>query len=302
LEVHEVFEFSEDGTDFWPSQRFRNDMIAPKYPFLVMFWAVPELADQLLLHEIRPEHPFEAMNGADPVTMQFQSVGPVKFDQLARTHNVLLTIESDPDIFIIKCEGFHCMGETTPALKQATFSLSQMVSMTVLVMKEQVNHGNIDNVRSLFILSHAFSRDLPGFLIGTTIMMREVGIRYPRGARLSLQQRDEYRQQSDVKQRTAIMNVLNRERLKFSERDLIVLGQPGFEEEDVYWKSMEDFLRFTAAIMDGRQKISGQSLLQLFNEAKPSIMQVTDFANPSIPFETIMQNITIRYLKEAGLD
>jgi chemotaxis protein histidine kinase CheA len=78
------------------------------------------------------------------------------------------------------------------------------------------------------------------------------------------------------------------------------LAQPEIDEPDLYWKSIEDFLQFTASVANQRAPVSGQSLLQLFEEAKPSIMQITDFSNPSIPFDQIMQNITDRYLKEAS--
>jgi hypothetical protein len=96
-----------------------------------------------------------------------------------------------------------------------------------------------------------------------------------------------------------ILDVLNRARLNFSERDLLVLAQPEFDDAGLYWKSIEDFLHFTAAIAGERSHISGHSLLQLFDKAKPSIMKVKDFSNPSIPFETILQNVTTEYLNNA---
>jgi hypothetical protein len=257
-------------------------------------------SNQLLLHEIRPNDPFQAENGAQPVTMKFQYAGPFKFGQLAQLHNVDLKVESDPDIFLIDCEGLHSLGKTTPVLKQATFALSQMVSMTILVMKEQVNHDNIDSVRSLFVLSHAFSRDLPGFAVGTTIMMREVGVRYPRGKKLTLNEKNTLRQKADIDERTKILGTLNRHNVAFSEDNFLVLAQPEFDEPDLYWKSIEDLILFMGSIAGKRGTISGESLLDLFNEAQPSIMQITDFAKPSIPFDIIIQNITSRYLKEAS--
>jgi hypothetical protein len=64
---------------------------------------------------------------------------------------------------------------------------------------------------------------------------------------------------------------------------------------------MEDFFRFTAAVLEERGHVSGKSLLQLFQEAKPSIMKINDFSNPSIPFEKIIETIAIRYLNEASV-
>jgi septin family protein len=163
ITVHPVFEYSRDETDFWPSKQFSADLMASHYPFIIMFVGNSRVGksahlNQLLLHKLKSDIPFEAFSGADPVTMKFQYLGPWKFRQLSQIHSIDLHVTSDPDIFLIDCEGLHSLGKTTAVLKQATFSLSQMVSMTVLVMKEQVNHENIENVRSLFVLSHAFSR------------------------------------------------------------------------------------------------------------------------------------------------
>jgi hypothetical protein len=174
-----------------------------------------------------------------------------------------------------------------------------MVSMTVLVMKEQVNYENIANVRSLFVLSRAFSRQIPGFAIGTTIVMREVGVRFPRGQELKLPQKNQLRQESDTKNRNTVLGVLNHANIKFSERDLLVLAQPGIDEGELYWKSIEDFLNFAAVVASERANISGQSLIDLFDAAKPSILQINDFSNPSLPFGAIMEKIATHYLTQA---
>jgi hypothetical protein len=305
ITVHPVFEFSQDETDFWPSKQFSADLTASHCPFIIMFVGNGRVGkstrlNQLLLHKLKSDIPFKACSGVDPVTMKFQYVGPLKLQDLAEIHNIDLQIESDPDIFFIDCEGLHSLGNTTAVLKQATFALSQMASMTILVMKEQVNLENIENVRSLFVLSHAFSRQLPGFSIGTTIMMRDIGIRRERGQELTLDEKNHLRQKCDEEQRTKIMKILNDNLIAFSETDFLVLAQPQFDDSDLYWKSIEDFLNFMLLIAVKRGHISGQALLQLFEEAKPSIMQITDFSNPSIPFSQIMQNITDRYLKEAS--
>jgi hypothetical protein len=116
-----------------------------------------------------------------------------------------------------------------------------------------------------------------------------------------LDERNALRQESDVKQRTIILQTLNAHHITFSERDFLALGQPQFGEADLYWKSIEDFLHFTTSIAGKRSSVSGQSLLQLFEEAKPFITKITDFANLQIPFDRITKNITVRYLKEASL-
>jgi hypothetical protein len=175
----------------------------------------------MLRHQLNPNGPFESYNGSDPVTKKFHYVGPFKFQFFSEVHRIDVHVNSDPDVFLIDCEGLHSLEKTTTVLQQATFALSQIVSMITLVMKEQVNYENIEHVRSLFVLSHAFTRQLPGFSIGTTIMMQEVGVSDPKGQRLSLDEKNALRQQSDHRQRQLILDVLNRARLNFSERDLL---------------------------------------------------------------------------------
>jgi GTPase SAR1 family protein len=296
-----VFEFSPDERDFWPSVDFNTDLEACHNPFLIMFVGTGRTgkstrANQLLRHTLKENQPFEAQNGIEPVAVTFQYVGPFTFGELAEKHKMQLQVHGDPEIFLIDCEGLHSLSETTATLKQATFALSQIVSMTVLVMKETINHQNIPNVRSLFVLSHAFSRSLPGFRIGTTIMIRDVGVRLPRGQVLSLDEQNVLRQSADVELRRKILTVLNQACVRFSEHEMLVLAQPAFDEPPLYWKSIEDFCTFCATIASERRSIPGETLLQLFDEAKPSIMQISDFANPSVPFETIMRNIACRYL------
>jgi hypothetical protein len=209
-------------------------------------------------------------------------------------------IEGDPDLFVIDCEGMNSFGKTTATLKQATFALSQMSSMTLLVAKSQVNLENIDSIRSLFVLSHAFSRDIPGFTIGTAIMMREVGVRLPRGTELTLQEQNQIRQAADEAQRDIILQVLNDAQIKFCTDDFLVLAQPFFDQEELYWNSMNDFLLFAAQIASQRATITGKTLIQMFHEAKSSIMKISDFENPRIPFAEIIDNIVLSDLKAAS--
>jgi hypothetical protein len=255
-------------------------------------------ANQLLRHELESGAPFEALDGCEFVTMQFQYVGPFKFAQLEQIHTVRLDLHTDPDVFIVDCEGLHSFGKTAIVLMQATFALAQIVSLTVLVSKE-VNRGNIEQIGSLFVLSHAFTRKLPGFRIGTVIMIPEVGIRLERDAELSPAEMDTLRRKRDAEVRERVINDINTAKLKFSERDSLVLAQPRFKMPDLYWKSIEDLLIFAASVASSRAKISGENLLSLFEEVKPRILAISDFQQASIPIDQIIANMTRQYLKAA---
>jgi hypothetical protein len=116
-------------------------------------------------------------------------------------------------------------------------------------------------------------------------MMRDVGVRYPQGQKLNLDEKNALRQECDIRERTKILKTLNAHQVRFSETDLLVLAQPDFEEPDLYWKSIEDLLDFAVAVAAKRRPVSGKTLLELLEEAKSSIMKIVDFSNPSIPFE-----------------
>jgi hypothetical protein len=303
--THEVFDFTPDEKDFRLNKRFRQTLIRSHSPFLIILigngrTGKSTRANQLLCHELSLEKPFTAAGGLDPITKYFQYVGPLKFSKLSQIHKIQLEVKGDPDIFIIDCEGLNSFGETTPALKQATFALSQMSSMTLLVLKDQVNQQNINSIRSLFVLSHAFSRDIPGFTIDTTIMMREVDVPFPRRQNFTPEEKNVIRQKADETERDKILKVLNDAQIKFCTDDFLVLSQPTFDQEELYWLSINDFLLFTRKIASQRATISGKTLIQMFDEAKPSIMRITDFENPAIPFEKIIENIVVSDLKAAS--
>jgi hypothetical protein len=220
LSPRQVLVFSQDEKEFRPSEAFINDLKTSNRPFIIMFVGDGRAgkstrANQLVKHELQMDEPFDALNGSEPVTMKFQYAGPIKFAHLANTHNLQLHVDNDPDIFIIDCEGLHSLGLTTATLKQATFALSQIVSMTVLVMNGQINLENINDVRSLFMLSHAFSCELHGFEIGTTIMMREVGVRPPKGQQLSSEAMNSLRREADASQKRTILEKLNQAQMHF---------------------------------------------------------------------------------------
>jgi hypothetical protein len=312
IQIHEAFQFSEDKLDFWPTSDFTTDLKASQCPFIVMLvgngrTGKSTRANQLVRRELRPDGPFQAENGPDPVTFGFQYAGPLRMSELCQIHHVQPPAQkSDPDVFIIDCEGLHSLGETTPALKQATFSLAQMASVTVLVTRGPLNHDNIASAQALFTLCRAFSRRIPGFATGTVVMETEVGVP-TRGKKLNLDESDQLRKEADLKERKAVLNVLNQQTTEFSAKDLLVLAQPelpagseGGNAGALYWRSIQDLVGFLAVIAARRERFSGQSLLELFDEAKPSIREIKDFGNLSIRFEDIMARITIRYLSEAS--
>jgi hypothetical protein len=91
--VCQVFHFSKDEKDIWPSAQFTADLQAAHSPFLIMLVGngrsgKSTRANQLLLHELQSDEPFEADNGVEPITMKFQYVGPLKFRELSRIHRI----------------------------------------------------------------------------------------------------------------------------------------------------------------------------------------------------------------------
>jgi hypothetical protein len=89
-----------------------------------------------------------------------------------------------------------------------------------------------------------------------------------------LDQQNRYRQEADQRERQMILDVLNRACLNFSQRDLLVLGQHDLNNPELYWKSIEDLFHFMVAIAGERGHVSGQSLLQLFEQANRRLWRV----------------------------
>jgi hypothetical protein len=293
--------------DFCLSDKFIAQLKHSKSPFLIMIVGnyragKSTRANQLILHETQAPEPFEASDDAGPLTMRFPYAGPLKIQHRARLSQVSVPVSPDPDVFLIDCEGLHCLDQTPMALRRATFALSQMVSMTVLVANNLSDPGSIERLQSSFILSRAFTRDLPGFTTGTTIMIREIGIRCRPGEKLSFDEKNARRKRPGFDQRLRILHNLSQEGIVVNERDLLVLAQPGMEEKDLYQKSIEDFWAFAASIASTRERVTGDFLLRLFDESKSSIFQVKDLRTPLITSGDIIKKAVTSYLTATRSD
>jgi hypothetical protein len=280
MKLKHVFDFSQQQDDFALSTDFVNDIQNSQNPFIIAVIGnarvgKSERLNQILTRQLKQSVPFKSANGTEPVTSQFQYCGPIKFALLSRIHNINLDVPSNPDLFFVDCEGLHSFGKTTPGLKKATFALTQMARVTVLVMKDQVNYDNLTSVISIFTLTHAFSRAIPRSSTGTAIMIREVGVRVDdEFATISV--KDQIRRQADIEQRRHVQAVLNEGNesgngsgigtgfVHFCDEDLLVLAQPERDiESDLYWKSIEDLLKFIKSISNRRSVIPGSVLTEL---------------------------------------
>jgi hypothetical protein len=257
-----------------------------------------ERLNQLLTRRLGHRGPFRSEEGPYRVTAAFQFCGPIKLADLGHLHGIDLSSQKDPDIFVVDCEGLHSLSDTTPGLKKATFALVQMSSLTVLVVHGMLNASNIHSARSLFVLSRAFAPDNPGFAVGTAVMMRDIGV-MTHDPLASLATRDVTRRRQDCDQTEAVLAVLNNSHLKFNLRNFKVLAQPRFDDEELYWKSIEDLLYFVRSGADSRDVISGRFLCGLFDAAKPSVMKISDFDHPDVPFDAILSNHIQHQLRAA---
>jgi hypothetical protein len=292
VQIRDVLLFNTEKTDFDLSQEFLKTLEDSSNPLIVMFVGggrvgKSERLNQLLTQRLGQGGPFESDAGADPIITAFQFCRPIRFADFSRLHNIELTGEKDPDFFLVDCEGLHSLSDATPSLKKATFALAQMSSLTVLVVHGMSNYSNIDSAKSLFVLSRAFTPDVPGFVVGTVVMMPDISLSTD-DPMPSLDERDAKRREQDSGQTAAVLRALGDTAIVFDEEHFKVLAQPGFEDEKLYWKSMEDLLGFATATANVRSVISGRLLCGLFNEAKPAVMEVTDFENPNVPFEQIL--------------
>jgi hypothetical protein len=299
-EVRTVFDFTTNGTDFQLTSNFTTDLRGSAFAFLLMFIGGTRegkstRANQLLNHTIRPQLPFTTDGGSNPITKGFEYVGPFKFKELSRIHKISLTAPEEADIFVIDCEGFGSLSQMTPALKQAAFALSQMASMIVFVTKNVISHTNLPHISAILKLSHAFTGESLSFAKGTAIMIREVGIRREEGKKP-----DDIRRQTDIERRKIVLQMMAENGVNYSDGDFLLLEQPTLDrEEDLYWKSIEDFLEFAAKIASERPLVRGNLLLELFEMAKPSIMNINNFSDPQVPFTEILRDIRTKAMDDA---
>jgi hypothetical protein len=301
VRVQEVFTFGADQSDFELSPEFRQALEKSPNPLVVTILGnsrvgKTERLNQLVTRTLLGKGPFLSNEGAEPVTKTFQFCGPIQFAELARLHKLDLTSEMDPDIFLIDCEGLHSLAATRPGLKRATFALAQISTLPVLVVHGMLNHDNISSARSLFVLSQAFIPDALRLRVGTVCMMRDVGVR---GGSGDVAVRDRGRQEQDRQQTDRVISVLNDNRLRFDSRNFQVLAQPTFEDQELYWKSIDDFLVFMRYQADTRKRIPGAFLCGLFDTAKPAITKMSDFETSNIPLEAIIDS-HIRYKLESA--
>jgi hypothetical protein len=299
--IFQVFDFDERGDNFEFSADFLRLFKAAENPMIIMFIGSTRAGkstrlNQLLTKVLRADLPFESLGGADPVTSKFQFCGPLDFSELGQIHGIDLQAKSKTDLFLVDCEGLHSLEKATPGLKKATFALSQMANLTVSVMKDMVNDQNIDSVRAMFALSRAFSREIPGFLAGTVIAMRDIGLRCKRSTPLA--EKQQLRLAQDEANSTKIRAVLNEKHVPFSVQELKVICQPVFDEPALYWESTNDLLRFARVIADARIALTPQMLLELVNAAKPQILAITDLENTRVQFEQIFVNVIAAPLAE----
>jgi hypothetical protein len=301
--VMDMFEFDCDGSDFKLAPDFLRVFESSRNPFIILFIGNTRAGkstriNQLLTRELKAISPFVAAGGAWPITKAFQSATPLTFEDLSQIHGISLSTKSHPDIFLVDCEGLHSLEETSPGLKKATFALAQISSLIVLVMKEQLCFDNLISVRSLFALSRAFGRDVPGFSTGTILMQREVGVRCPESA--SLMEQDGIRRGEDRKFCELCQKSFAEKNLPFASDELRVLCQPDLDKQpELYWKSMADLLEYACEIADRRSNFSARNLLDIFGTVNPHIMNIKDFENPNIPLEEIFGQVVDGYLCEA---
>jgi hypothetical protein len=79
-----------------------------------------------------------------------------------------------------------------------------MSSLIVLVVHGMINHDNISAVRSVFVLSRAFTPEIPGFVVGAVVMMRDTSLR-SENAVAALAERDTKRHRRDKQQTQTVL-------------------------------------------------------------------------------------------------
>jgi hypothetical protein len=288
------------GSNFQLSPAFDEALRRAHNPFIVLFVGNARAgkttrANQLLTHQLEDIGPFEAASGLDPVTMGCQFVNPVTFAKLSQIHNIILDVPTNPEVFLIDCEGLNSLGHSTQSLKRAIFALAQLASLVIIVTME-LNFGNLPHLHSLMQMSSILRYQNYNFAAGVAIMVREIGVQFTKGA--SMEEQNKIRQAQDASQRE---KVIREWKLTDStqKKNLIVLAQPQWITPELYWESINDLLCFARGIALQRPKVSGSTLLSLFDAAKKYLVEIQNLDDPSIPFTTILAEVARRCMTGA---
>lgn len=304
----------EEGR-FWLSDQFRGKLQQSQNAFIIMFIGnlrsgKSQRLNQLLTKKLRSKSPFKTLQGKDPVTRNFQECGPFKFQDFGQFHEINLSSSTDPDIFLIDCEGLNAIENDSDKiseeeqvirslLRKAMFALTQISGVTILVMKEMVNLENIENIRSLFGVTKLIQGGNARFESGSIIMIRDVGLEDYDG---DFDELNQERKKQDLSYRKDIIEILNGANVQFTEDNLYVLAQPGFEDEDLYWESIKDCLQFCMTISESRLLIPGSMLIELFEESLPIIMEIENLDNQQLNFAKIFSDIMTRKFNHAKIE
>jgi protein required for attachment to host cells len=216
-----------------------------------------------------------------PITEHFQAIGPYKLEQLGEFQQIHLSSIKNSDIFLIDCEGMNNLLAESMSLRKAMFALTQISSIHVMVMKEMVNQQNIQNVNSFFGVTRILQGGISNYETGSVILIREVGVNT---RSQNIEEKNNLRIEQDRQYKAKIIQEWKKANIGFTIDNLLVLAQPEFDDEELYWKSIENFLKYVENIASSRLKLSGRTLLQFFNKTLPAIQSFNDLDNEKNSF------------------
>jgi hypothetical protein len=153
FQIHQVFDFTQQPFEIHPD--FIQLLERSSNAFIVLFVGHSRVGksrrlNQLLNKNVNAEEPFKSSAGLDPVTKCCNVCNSIQLSELAQLHNITFLSQNDQDIFFIDSEGLASFDEETLGLRRSLFALTQISSVIVMVMKEQLNKANIKEVRSFF--------------------------------------------------------------------------------------------------------------------------------------------------------
>ncbi|OHT09472.1 hypothetical protein TRFO_04553 [Tritrichomonas foetus] len=292
--------------DLTLSQDFTQHLKNSKNPILLTFFGILRAgkstrANQIITGELEPSGPFEADDGSESITQGCNYCGPFKINQILPNHDVHPKLNKDADIFIIDCEGLHDIkGQRSGNVKKMTTLLLQISTLITYVSKDVINTINIPEIRNFL----GISKIIPGggiqYETGFIIMVRTMGIKGSKD--MSEEELNTQRKNQDKKVKDNVIKILNQENVIYNENNFQVLCQPDFTQTSVYFESLKDYLHFIVSIVNMRDEIPGTILLQVLENVRPIINQLTDLDNPNINSTDIYNKVIEGLIEKAMVD
>jgi hypothetical protein len=166
-----------------------------------------------------------------------------------------------------------------------------MASLIVIVT-QSLDVSTLPMIRPLLQLSSVMYKQTNGVAPAAALMIREVGVPGHRSDPFDVQNQKRIQQDERELQ-------LLRDKLKADLPPQVkVFAQPDRQSCDLYWASLDDFIRFFSEVLSSAPALSGAVMLAHMEKAQKFVGDIGDLMASSVPFQVWFEKIRVFQLNE----